>query len=241
MKIYVVKDYEAVSKQAAEIISDQIKEKQNSVLGLATGSSPIGIYKLLVEKYKAGAISFKEIRTVNLDEYKGLNELNENSYHYYMNDNLFSKVDINPANINIPNGMALNDNAECARYEEVIKSLGGIDLQLLGLGENGHIGFNEPGTPFKVRTHVVDLTESTIHANSRLFERIEDVPRQAYSMGVNTIMGAKKILLVVNGAKKADALAKVINGPVSTEVPGSVLQTHPDVTIICDEEAAAKL
>lgn len=241
MKIYVVKDYDAVSKQAAEIISDQIKEKQNSVLGLATGSSPIGIYKLLVEKYKAGVISFKEIRTVNLDEYKGLNELNENSYHYYMNDNLFSKVDINPANINIPNGMAVDDNAECARYEEVIKSLGGIDLQLLGLGENGHIGFNEPGTAFKVRTHVVDLTESTIHANSRLFERIEDVPRQAYSMGVNTIMGAKKILLVVNGAKKADALAKVINGPVSTEVPGSVLQTHPDVTIICDEEAAAKL
>ena len=241
MKIYVVKDYEEASRSGARIIADQIKEKKDSVLGLATGSSPLGIYELLVEKCKKGEISFKDISTVNLDEYKGLNELDKNSYHYYMNENLFSKVDIKTENIYLPNGMALDLDKECERYEKVIEDIGGIDLQLLGLGENGHIGFNEPGTPFTEKPHVVDLTESTIQANSRLFEKIEDVPRQALSMGIATIMSAKKILLIATGEKKADALAKVVNGKVTEDLPGSVLQNHKDVTIICDEAAAAKL
>ena len=241
MKLYVVKDYDEASRGATEIIADQIKEKKNSVLGLATGSSPLGIYKILVEKYNKGEISFKDISTVNLDEYKGLNALDKNSYHYYMNENLFSKVDINPKNVNIPDGMALDAEEYCKKYEAIIESLGGIDLQLLGLGENGHIGFNEPGTPFTERTHLVDLTESTIQANSRLFAKIEDVPRQAFSMGIATIMSAKKILLIATGAQKSDALAKVVNGEVTTEVPGSVLQNHMDVIIICDEAAASKL
>lgn len=241
MKIYVVKDYDEASRGAARIIADQIKEKRDSVLGLATGSSPLGIYEILVEKCGKGEISFKDISTVNLDEYRGLNAIDKNSYHYYMSENLFSKVDINPSNIYLPDGMALDVEQECKRYEETIESVGGIDLQLLGLGENGHIGFNEPGTPFTEKTHVVDLTESTIQANSRLFEKIEDVPKQALSMGIQTIMNAKKILLIATGEKKADALAKVVNGKVTEEVPGSVLQKHPDVTIICDEAAAAKL
>ncbi|WP_033152305.1 glucosamine-6-phosphate deaminase [Pseudobutyrivibrio ruminis] len=241
MKIYKEKDYDAVSKRAAALVAAQMKEKNNSILGLATGSSPVGMYKELVDMYNAGEISFKKIRTVNLDEYAGLADDDVNSYHYFMNQHLFSKVDIDPANTHLPNGIAADPEAECASYEAMVQSLGGTDLQVLGLGENGHIGFNEPGTPFTEVTHLVDLTESTIHANSRLFEKIEDVPRQAYSMGIKTIMSAKRILLIVTGTAKADALAKVINGPVTVDVPGSILQTHPDVTVICDEAAASKL
>ncbi|MBE5913083.1 MAG: glucosamine-6-phosphate deaminase [Pseudobutyrivibrio ruminis] len=241
MKIYKELDYDAVSKRAAALVAAQIKEKNDSILGLATGSSPVGMYKELVEMYNAGEISFKNIRTVNLDEYAGLADDDVNSYHYFMNQHLFSKVDIDPANTHLPNGIATDPDAECASYEAMVQSLGGADLQILGLGENGHIGFNEPGTPFTEVTHLVDLTESTIRANSRLFEKIEDVPRQAYSMGIKTIMSAKRILLIVTGTAKADALAKVLTGPVTETVPGSVLQTHPDVTVICDEAAASKL
>ena len=241
MKIYKEKDYDAVSKRAAAIVAAQIKEKNNSILGLATGSSPVGMYKELVDMYNAGKLSFKNIRTVNLDEYAGLADDDINSYHYFMNQHLFSKVDIDPANTHLPNGIAADPDAECASYEAMVQSLGGVDLQVLGLGENGHIGFNEPGTPFTEVTHLVDLTESTIRANSRLFEKIEDVPRQAYSMGIKTIMSAKRILLIVTGPAKADALAKVLTGPVTEAVPGSVLQTHPDVTVICDEAAASQL
>ena len=241
MKIYKEKDYDAVSKRAAALVAAQMKEKKNSILGLATGSSPVGMYKELVDMYNAGEISFKKIRTVNLDEYAGLADDDVNSYHYFMNQHLFSKVDIDPANTHLPNGIAADPDAECSSYEAMGQSLGGADLQVLGLGENGHIGFNEPGTPFTMETHLVDLTESTIRANSRLFEKIEDVPRQAYSMGIKTIMSAKRILLIVTGTAKADALAKVLNGPVTVDVPGSILQTHPDVTVICDEAAASKL
>lgn len=241
MKIYKEKDYDAVSLVAAQLVANQIKEKEDSILGLATGSSPVGMYKELVDMYNAGEISFKKIRTVNLDEYAGLADDDVNSYHYFMNQHLFSKVDINPANTHLPNGIATDPDAECASYEAMVQSLGGVDLQVLGLGENGHIGFNEPGTPFTMETHLVDLTESTIRANSRLFEKIEDVPRQAYSMGIKTIMSAKRILLIVTGTAKADALAKVLTGPVTEAVPGSVLQTHPDVTVICDEAAASQL
>lgn len=241
MKIYKEKDYNAVSLVAAQLVANQIKEKEDSILGLATGSSPVGMYKELVDMYNAGEISFKKIRTVNLDEYAGLADDDVNSYHYFMNQHLFSKVDIDPANTHLPNGIAADPEAECASYEAMVQSLGGADLQVLGLGENGHIGFNEPGTPFTMETHLVDLTESTIRANSRLFEKIEDVPRQAYSMGIKTIMSAKRILLIVTGTAKADALAKVLNGPVTVDVPGSILQTHPDVTVICDKAAVSKL
>ena len=240
MKVYVEKNYDEVSKRAAEIVADQINKKKDSVLGLATGSSPIGLYDILVDKYNAGQLSFKDITTVNLDEYVGLEGTNENSYRYFMNQHLFSKVDINIANTHVPNGIAEDGKEECINYEKMIDSLGGVDMQVLGLGENGHIGFNEPGTSFDATTHIVDLTESTIKANSRLFDNVDDVPKQAYSMGIKTIMSAKKIVLIVTGSQKADALAKVLNGPVSTEVPGSILQNHPDVTVICDEAAATK-
>ncbi|MCR4567647.1 MAG: glucosamine-6-phosphate deaminase [Pseudobutyrivibrio sp.] len=241
MKIYKERDYEAVSKRAASLVANQIKAKPDIVLGLATGTTPIGMYKILVEKYNSGEISFKKVRTVNLDEYRGLSDTDKNSYHYFMNEILFSKVDIDLANTFLPNGMAKDPEKECQAYERLLQSLGGIDLQILGLGENGHIGFNEPGTAFIEKTHLVDLAESTIHANARFFENIDEVPKQAYSMGITSILGAKQILLLVTGESKAEALAKVINGPVNEEVPGSVLQRHWDVTIICDQAAASKL
>ena len=237
MKIYKEKDYEAISTRAASILTAQLVLKQNSVLGLATGSSPIGTYAKLVENYKAGEISFKDVRTVNLDEYLGLEDSNPNSYHYFMNENLFSKIDIDPDNIHLLSGVATDPIQECANYERMIRSIGGIDMQLLGIGRNGHIGFNEPDDSFTVDTHVVNLTESTIEANSRLFNHIEDVPKQALSMGIGTIMHAKRILLIANGESKAEAIAKVVTGPVTPEVPGSILQLHPDVTLVCDEAA----
>ncbi|MCR5194833.1 MAG: glucosamine-6-phosphate deaminase [Pseudobutyrivibrio sp.] len=241
MRIYKEKNYEEASIRAAQIVADQIKFKNDSVLGLATGTTPIGMYKTLVEKYKEGEITFQDVKTVNLDEYRGLADDDKNSYHYFMNENLFSKVDIDIANTHLPNGMANVPEEECKEYEDLLKSLGGVDLQILGLGGNGHIGFNEPGTPFTETTHLVNLTDSTIKANSRLFEKIEDVPKQAYSMGIKSILDAKRILMIVTGESKAEALAKVVKGPVTEDVPGSILQRHRDVIIICDEAAAAKL
>lgn len=240
MNIFIEKTYDDVSKRAAEIVAEQIKAKSDSVLGLATGSTPIGMYKNLVKMYEDGEISFKNIKTVNLDEYVGLEPTDVNSYRYFMNQHLFSKVDIDIDNTHVPNGVATDVNSECDEYSKLTKELG-VNLQVLGLGENGHIGFNEPGTPFDCECHVVDLTESTIKANSRLFEREEDVPRQAISMGIKNIMDAKKIILIVTGEQKADALDKVINGPLTPEVPGSVLGLHHEVTVICDEAAASKL
>lgn len=240
MKVIIEKDYAGISSKAADILSAQIKNKSNSVLGLATGSSPIGIYDNLVEEYKARELSFKNITTINLDEYVGLTPDNENSYRYFMNQHLFSKVDIDVDNTYVPQGDALDLEVECKNYNKRINEMG-IDLQVLGLGENGHIGFNEPGTSFDIETHVVDLTESTIKANSRLFDSVDQVPKQAISMGIKNIMSAKHIVLVVSGEQKAQALAKVIKGPVTTEVPGSVLQKHPRVTVICDEAAAKYL
>jgi len=241
MKIYREKDYEAISLRAANILTAQLVLKQNSVLGLATGSSPIGTYKKLVENYKAGEISFRDVRTVNLDEYKGLKDNDPNSYHYFMQENLFSHIDIDPENVHLLSGVAEDSDLECEKYERMIRAIGGIDMQLLGIGRNGHIGFNEPDSSFTVNTHVVDLTESTIEANSRLFDDISQVPRQALSMGIGTIMHAKRILLIANGESKADAIAKVVAGPVTPEVPGSILQLHPDVTIVADDKALSKL
>ena len=240
MKIYKVRDYEEMSRKAAAVIAAQIIAKPDSVLGLATGSTPIGTYKNLVAAYNAGDLDFSQIKSANLDEYRGLTKDNDQSYYYFMNHNLFQHVNIDPANTNIPDGTNSDADAECARYEKVIEDLGGVDLQLLGLGHDGHIGFNEPCDHFDQTTHCVDLTEMTIEANKRFFASIDDVPRQAYTMGCGPIMKAKKILILVSGADKADILYQVVNGPVTPQVPASILQFHPDVILIADEAAMSK-
>lgn len=214
--------------------------KPNSVLGLATGSSPMGTYKELIKKYEAGDIDFSDITTVNLDEYRGLPRTNDQSYYYFMNDNFFNHVNIDKARTHVPNGEE-DAEVECGNYEALIKGLGGIDLQLLGLGHNGHIGFNEPAEAFDKTTHCVDLTESTIEANKRFFASIDDVPKQAYTMGIGTIMAVKKILVIVSGADKAAIVKKAFTGPVTPTVPASILQMHPDVTVVCDAAAYAEL
>ena len=239
MRVIVTKNYEEMSRKAANIIAAQVVMKPDSVLGLATGSSPIGAYKLLVEGYKKGDLDFSEITSINLDEYVGLSADHNQSYAYFMRDNLFNHVNINMDNVFLPNGMETDEAKECARYDEVIRSRGPIDLQLLGLGENGHIGFNEPDSSFAKGTHKVSLTESTINANSRLFNSIDEVPKFAYSMGVGSIFSAKHILLIASGEKKADALCKALYGPVTPEVPASALQFHSNVTIVADEAAYA--
>ena len=241
MRVYRAKDYKDMSRKAANIISAQIILKPNSVLGLATGSTPIGTYSQLVDWYKKGDLDFSEVTSVNLDEYKGLPGTNEQSYYYFMHQHLFDRVNIDPERTNVPNGMEPDAEKECGRYEELIRSLGGVDLQLLGLGHNGHIGFNEPGEAFEKETHCVDLTESTIEANKRFFASAEDVPKQAYTMGIKTIMQAKKILVVVNGEAKADIVERAFFGPVTPEVPASILQMHNDVTLVGDEAALAKI
>ena len=241
MKIYKAKDYKDMSRKAANIISAQVIMKPNCVLGLATGSTPIGTYDQLVEWYNKGDLDFSEDTTVNLDEYKGLPRTNDQSYYYFMHQHLFDRVNIDPERTNVPNGMEPDAEKECGRYEELIRSLGGVDLQLLGLGHNGHIGFNEPGEAFEKETHCVDLTESTIEANKRFFASADDVPKQAYTMGIKTIMQAKKILIVVNGENKADIVERAFFGPVTPEVPASILQLHNDVTLVGDEAALAKI
>ena len=241
MQIYRAKDYEDMSKKAANIIASQVVLKPDCVLGLATGSTPIGAYKNLVEKYEQGDLDFSQVTTVNLDEYKGLPRENDQSYYYFMHDNLFDHVNVKPENTHLPDGTKEDANEECARYDELIRSLGGQDLQLLGLGHNGHIGFNEPDTVFEKTTHCVDLQESTIEANKRFFASADDVPKQAYTMGIGTIMQAKKILVVVSGEDKADTVAKAFFGPVTPEVPASILQFHKDVILVADEAALSKV
>ena len=232
MRIVKTKTYEEMSAIAAGIIGGQVLLKPNCVLGLATGSSPIGTYKDLVKSYENGILDFSEVRTVNLDEYCGLDGTNPNSYRYFMNDNLFDHVNIDKANTHVPNGHAGDLEEEAVRYESFIQSLGGIDLQLLGIGHNGHIGFNEPSGAFEKTTHCVDLGESTIQANSRFFERMEDVPRQAITMGIKSIMQAKKILLIVGGEDKKEILHRSLFGPVTPNVPASILQLHPNLTVV---------
>lgn len=237
MRIIKATDYKDMSRKAANIISAQIIMKPDSVLGLATGSTPIGLYEQLVEWYNKGDLDFSKISTVNLDEYKGLNRENDQSYYYFMHDHLFNHVNIRPECTNLPNGMEPDSEKECKRYEALIDSLGGADLQLLGLGHNGHIGFNEPAPVFEKATHCVDLTESTIEANKRFFASADEVPKQAYTMGIGTIMKAKKILVVVSGEDKAEIVAKAFLGDVTPEVPASILQMHQDVTVVADEAA----
>ena len=241
MRIYRAKDYEEMSRKAANLIAAQVIMKPNCVLGLATGTTPIGTYRQLVEGYRKGDLDFSAVKTVNLDEYKGLSPENSQSYRYFMNENLFYHVNICLENTNVPNGLAEDAEAECARYNQVIRDLGGIDFQLLGLGVNGHIGFNEPDDAFAKETHLVTLTQSTIDANSRLFDRIEDVPHYAFTMGIRSIMQAKKILVVANGENKADIIQKAFFGPVTPQVSASILQMHPDVILVGDEAALSKI
>ena len=240
ISIYKAKDYKELSRKAANIISAQIIMKPSCVLGLATGTSPIGIYNQLVEWYQKGDLDFSEVSTVNLDEYIGLDATNEQSYRYFMNYNLFDKVNIDKLNTNVPNGMAKDLEGECDSYDSLIHSLGGIDLQLLGLGHNGHIGFNEPGESFEKGTHIVDLSESTINANARLFAKKEDVPRRAITMGIRTIMQAGIVLLVASGEDKADIVRDAFWGKITSQVPASVLQLHKNLIIVADQAALSR-
>ncbi|MEI3220148.1 MAG: glucosamine-6-phosphate deaminase [Lachnoclostridium sp.] len=240
MRIIKTTDYNDMSRKAANIISAQIISKPDCVLGLATGSTPIGTYKKLVERYEKGDLDFSAITTVNLDEYKGLPKENDQSYYYFMHENLFDHVNIRPEASHLPNGIVDDSDAECARYEELIRSLGGQDLQL-GLGHNGHIGFNEPSDNFEKVTHCVNLQERTIEANKRFFASTDDVPKQAYTMGIGTIMQAKKILIIASGEDKADIVRDAFFGPITPKVPASVLQLHSDVILVADAAALSKI
>ena len=241
MKIIKAKDYQDMSRKAANIISAQVIMKPDCVLGLATGSTPIGAYENLVNWYQKGDLDFSGVTTVNLDEYKGLTRDNDQSYYYFMNEHLFSKVNVDPKRTFLPDGTEPDSAKACEDYNHVIESVGGVDLQLLGLGHNGHIGFNEPSDIFKAKTHCVDLTETTIQANKRFFASIDDVPRQAYTMGIQTIMQARKILVVVSGAEKAAIVKEAFFGPITPKVQASVLQLHHDVLLVADEAALAEL
>ena len=239
MRIIRTKNYDEMSRKAAAIIAAQVIHKPDCVLGLATGGTPVGTYKNLVEWYKSGDLDFSEVSTVNLDEYRGLPREHRESYWSFMHRNLFDHVNIPQDRINLPDGTNMDADAECKRYDAVIASMGGVDLQLLGIGHDGHIGFNEPSDAFDMGTHCVDLTEETIEANKRFFASKDEVPRQAYTMGIKTIMQARKVLLVANGAGKAEIIKRAFFGPVTPEVPASILQMHPDCTIVLDAEAAS--
>lgn len=241
MRLLIAEQYNDMCRKAASIMASQITLKPDSVLGLATGSTPIGIYERLTAWHQNGDLDFSQITTVNLDEYYGLAPDNEQSYHYFMTEHLFSKVNLPKGRQFLPDGKNPDAVRECERYQNLIELLGGIDMQLLGLGHNGHIGFNEPADAFEKNVHLVDLTEKTIDANKRFFERVEDVPRKAYTMGIGTIFQAKKILLVVSGAEKAGILREVMSGPICPQVPGSILQLHSDVTVVADKEAAGEI
>ncbi len=240
MEIIVVKNYEEMSKAGNEVIKNVVLENPQAILGLATGSTPIGIYKNMIADFKNGLVSYKTIKTVNLDEYIGLDASNEQSYVSFMSDVLFNHIDIDKSNTFLPNGKAEDPSVECDRYTSVLKTMP-QDIQLLGLGSNGHIAFNEPMTAFETTTHVVDLTESTISDNARFFDSIEKVPTKAITMGIKNIMDAKKILIVASGENKADAIYQMVKGEVNINCPASILQNHENVTVIIDEAAASKL
>jgi len=241
MRLIKAKDYDDMSKKAADIIASQVILKPNGVLGLATGSTPIGAYKELVSKYEAGRLDFAGITTVNLDEYKGLSRDNDQSYYYFMNDNLFQHINIDSNNTHLPDGTSADSNQECQKYDDIIASVGGIDLQLLGLGGNGHIGFNEPCDIFKKDTHCIDLATETIEANKRFFASADEVPRQAYTMGIRTIMSAKSILVVASGEGKARVLKEAFYGEITPQVQASILQLHENVIVVADEAAMSLL
>ncbi|MDE6906298.1 MAG: glucosamine-6-phosphate deaminase [Lachnospiraceae bacterium] len=237
MNIIKAEDYNKMSRMAANYIAAQVTLKPNCVLGLATGSSPIGTYQELIRRYQSGDLDFSKVTSINLDEYKGLSPENDQSYRYFMNTNLFDHINIDKTCTFVPNGLENNAEKACADYDAIIENCGGIDLQLLGLGNNGHIGFNEPDEVFAKGTHCVDLTKSTIEANARFFDSMDEVPKQAYTMGIKSIMQAKKILVIVSGKGKANIVKEAFTGPVTSQVPASILQMHPDVTLIADKDA----
>lgn len=241
MKIIKTKDYEHMSRVTANLLSAQVIMKPDCVLGLATGSTPVGAYKQLVQWFQKGDLDFSEVTSVNLDEYKGLSPENDQSYRYFMNHNLFDHINIRKDHTFVPNGLEPDAEKACNDYNKIIHDLGGIDLQLLGLGNNGHIGFNEPSSSFEKETHCVDLTQSTIDANARFFSSLSEVPRQAYTMGIQTIMQAKKIVVAVSGQGKASIVKEAFFGPITPQVPASVLQLHSDVTVVGDEAALSML
>lgn len=241
MKIIKAHDYADMSRKAANIISAQIIMKPNCVLGLATGGTPVGIYEQLVAWYNKDDLDFAEVTTINLDEYCGLPRSHPESYWSFMHRHLFDHVNVAEECVHLPDGNNPDAAAECAAYDAVIQSAGGVDLQLLGIGHDGHIGFNEPGAAFELGTHCVNLTEATIEANKRFFAHRDEVPRQAYTMGIKTIMQARKVLLAASGADKAEILYKALYGPVTPELPASILQLHPDLTVVLDEGAASML
>ncbi|MBV7509197.1 glucosamine-6-phosphate deaminase [Bacillus sp. sid0103] len=241
MRIIEVEDYQQMSNRAAEFIIKKVVQNPGIKLGLATGGTPIGTYKSLIEDHQKNGTSYQKVTTFNLDEYIGLSGDQENSYRYFMDNQLFNYIDINKVKTNIPSGIVADYQVECNRYEDLITEHGGIDLQILGIGSNGHIGFNEPGTSFDSKTHIVELAASTIQANARFFNRIEEVPTKAITMGISTIMKSKEILLLVSGEKKREALFRLLNGEINESFPASVLKNHPCVTIIADKVAIADL
>ena len=238
MKVIVVKDYEEMSQKCAEIFIKQLQAKPDSVLGLATGGSPVGTYELLVKAYKEGVIDFKQVKTYNLDEYCNISILHPQSYYYFMHDNLFNHVDIVEDNVHLPSTKGEKLDEQCEAYNKMLHEVT-IDIQLLGIGSNGHIAFNEPGTPFELETHIVKLTDKTRQDNKRFFNSIDEVPTHAMTMGIKNIMQAKSIVMLISGANKADAVKKLLTGPVTESFPSSALNNHPDVTVIIDEAAYA--
>lgn len=238
MKIYIEDNYDKMSEKATLIMASQITLNPNSVLGLATGSTPIGMYERLIDMYKKGIIDFSGVTTFNLDEYYNLPKENKSSYHYFMMKTFFNHINIPKSNMHLPNGMAQDIERECREYEECIKKAGGIDIQILGIGTNGHIGFNEPAENLNIETCMVDLTKNTIKDNSRFFENKEDVPQKAISMGIASIMRAKKVILLASGEGKAQAIKDMTNGYINTNYPASILQTHQDFILIIDKDAA---
>lgn len=240
MEIYCARDYEGMSSKAADIVAERVKLDPSCVLGLATGSTPVGMYKQLVRRYQGGELDFSMVRTVNLDEYVGLSPTHEQSYRYFMQKNLFDHINIDPKNTHVPDGIS-DPEEECRRYNRVLYDFGKIDIQVLGLGHNGHIGFNEPSELFEKDTHVVDLQQSTIDANSRFFASRKDIPLRAITMGIGSIMRARRILMLVSGSDKADIVKTAFTGPVTPKVPASILQLHQNVIIVGDEAALSKL
>lgn len=237
MKTIICKTYEEMSARAAEIIADVMTQKPACVLGLATGSTPVGMYQKLIDMNREGKIDFSRVTTVNLDEYYPIAPDNDQSYRYFMNVNLFDHVNIDKTRTYLPDGTAAHPDEACAAYEALVSAVGPADVQVLGIGQNGHIGFNEPAEALEVATHVTDLTENTIKANARFFASVNDVPTKALTMGIGTILSAKKIIILANGAAKREAVAQMLKGQLNTSCPASMLNLHPDVTLICDEAA----
>ncbi|MDC7771399.1 glucosamine-6-phosphate deaminase [Priestia megaterium] len=241
MNIIQVKNYSEMSAKAADMLISKLHEKPNMNLGLATGGTPKGLYDCLIQDHKEHGTSYKHVTSFNLDEYVGMKPQDPNSYHYYMADALFNHIDIDVSNTHVPNGLADTPEEECRRYDEMIQNHGGIDLQILGIGQNGHIGFNEPGTSFNSPTHIVTLEESTRKANARYFNSLDEVPTQAITMGIESIMKSKEILLLISGEAKAEAMYQLLNGEITEDFPASILKKHHCVTIIADQEALAKV